>query len=145
MSKYKVTLALNYNDIFLEVTISGNNIISTRELAEKIGESGEVVLMNNRINILNDFINPIDIKDEEKDLYQFQICKKEIKPVDISKLSAKEILDLMDNEDYMTCKDDYVDVDWNISEVYKILKEQYPEKSKFRFDSLAYGIEAVER
>lgn len=144
MKIYKVTLMLNYNHIFLEVIISRNNIITTRKLAEKVGNSGEIFLTNNKLNLVNDDMNHcFDITDIERDLYQFQICKKEMKPIDTSKLSAKEILDLMYNEDYMTDENDYVNVDWSISEVYKRLKDKYLEKDVFKFDSLAYGIEEV--
>lgn len=140
MSEYKIGLSLNYNEIFVELNTS--YITVDKKLAKKIANNMQVILVKEGFYMISHFIdNRILIKDDDKKSYQFQICTKDITPVDPSKLSPKELKDLLTNPNFMTGPEDYKNVDWTISNVYSMLRKEYPKKDRFKFDCLAYSVE----
>lgn len=127
MKNYKITLGMNYNDIFLNVIIINDNI--DIDIAEKIANSTKVTICSDKLHIASDNMDSFDITDDDRELYQFQICTKEFK-IDNTKT-------------WNTEESDYKDVDWNISQAYQMIKEEYPNEKEYKFDSLFYKVEEV--
>jgi hypothetical protein len=143
MGKYKIRLTCNYNEIVLELTTP--IIIIHSESVNRIANNVEVFLFEDTISLKEDLLDGKlpSINYYDKNLYQFQICTKDTKPVDPKKLSPDELKALIVNPDCMTGPEDYENVPWNIPQVYKALKQQYPKKTVFKFDCIAYGIDEI--
>lgn len=144
MKKFLVVEDYNFNDVFLEVVvakISAANEDDAMKQAE--GMTPRVVLEDGKLLIkhLNGELSVI--LDDEKQSYQFQICTKSSMPLDLTTLSVEEICALINDHNYHTGPEDYKNLEWTISEAYAALKELYPNRELYVFNSLAYGVREV--
>lgn len=139
--KYKkptqISLYGNYEEIFLDVVIVRKADIS-EERAIEIANDGIVTLYEDRIYVEHSVLGNFDVLNKE--LYQFEVCTKDTEPVDISKLTQEEVIKLINDERYFITEDDCKKVNWSIEEAYRLLRQMYPKKDYYKFDSLAYSI-----
>lgn len=148
---YKVFQTVQYDDLYLEFSVGlfdcpAKKIdeVATQRLSAVLTGDGLQVSFGERQSLgfgCKDFL----LKSHEQDEYHFEICTKELPPpIDATTLSGKDIVDLLEDERYMTDGDDYARIDWDFTKAYNELKKKYPDKDSFPFDSLAYRTEVIE-
>lgn len=139
---YKMVQVTYYDDFMLNVIKSYSGY--TKEKIEEIAIGNfAAVLMSDGLHVISGDEQFV-VSDEEKEKYFFEICTKELPPpVDARVLSTEAQKALIHDERYMTTPDDYQKMDWSLSDVYKKLKMNHPDKHHFSFSSAAYGIEEL--
>lgn len=139
--KFKLSLLLNYNDLFLEI-YHIDDFINEEQAKIQAGNDWDDVYLHDKFIYFNFSGCTHIINVNEKNRYKFQICKKEINPVDLDIVSKEELKKILSfDSKYMTTDEDYQDVPWLIDEAYKVCRKAYGEKDYFNFESLAYGCE----
>lgn len=118
---YNITEQFNYNELYVSIVIKKNVNISNI-MAKTIAEKGCSLILNKNGFIVEDVFEEDSyiISDKDKELYEFEVYIKD-----------------------MPTEKHYKKVDWNITEVYEMLKKQYPSKNTFKWDCISYGIEEI--
>lgn len=144
MRTYQVEEYYNCNDIFLDVVVFEICAANKEDAMEQAaGMTPGVVIENGKILIEHPNGELFTLLDNDRQKYQFQICTKNITPIDLSTLSKEAKNALKYDQNYYTNIEDYKNVEWTISEAYSVLRELYPERERYIFDSLAYGVTEV--
>ncbi|ONG69423.1 hypothetical protein BKK42_21270 [Bacillus cereus] len=143
MKKYTIKETVYFENIDLNVEVA--KFKGTKQKAFDFAQNMDlkVLLHENHLEILLNG-QSYTVQNSDRERYQFRICTKDIKPIplsDIEKMTDSEKVALLQNEDYQLKEEDFKDVNWNFSEVYRLLTEMRPNTKVFNFDSLAYSID----
>ncbi|SFD18638.1 hypothetical protein SAMN04488168_12348 [Bacillus sp. 491mf] len=142
MGKYTIEETVYYENIDLNVEVARFKGTEQKAFDFAKNMNVQVLLHENHLEIV---INgqSYTLQNLDRKRYQFRICTKNIKPIplsEIEKMTSHEKLALLQNESYQVTEEDFKNVNWNFTEAYKLLKEAYPHKKVFIFDSLSYSV-----
>ena len=150
MKKYKITEQFSFNDLTVSIAIK-NNIELLPEMATLIGEQGCSLILTKEGFLVEGVFGEKEyqLTDADKEIYQFEVCTKELPPPipmeDVQAMNGEELAKLFaEDSPYMVTEEDFEERDWTISEVYEMIKKEYPNDEDFEWESVSYGIEELE-
>lgn len=136
---YKILNSINYDIIFLDIVIIEEARLTKSQALKKAVSYNTFHLIEDKLTISNYKGEVVTIDSNEKNRYKCEVYMKE--PFYKSGLSLKELINKLENEESSTEESDSQAVDWSLKDIYYILKEVFPQKEIFDFESIAYGIE----
>ncbi|MFM9280857.1 hypothetical protein [Paenibacillus jiagnxiensis] len=133
-----------YDNLFANIVVGTiENLKVTEEEAARMFDDTEIYLTEDGLRLIcNGQIRYIT--DLDRGAYLFEIVTKvQPPPIVPGTLSHTDIMNLLENKDYMLEEKDFLKVPWTITETYRRMKEMYPHKKEFRLDSSGYRVEIV--